>query len=114
MGFYGLLPALKPTAKYSTTTRTLILTASGKAEEATSSIGFTQHNLPGGLKFDFGGWTGPVTGKYFEYTRTSVFSIELPNPVTLSDTVRLPFPNKAPFFNCKTDSTLPGHHRLIH
>ena len=91
MGFYGLQPALKPTATYSTTTHTLVLTASGKAEDVTSSIGFTEQNFPGGLKFDLGGWTGPVTGKYFQYTRSSVFSIELPNPVTPSDTVRMPF-----------------------
>jgi len=41
MGFYGLLPALKPTAIYYKVTGQLVLTASGTAEEATTNIGFT-------------------------------------------------------------------------
>ncbi|KUJ12360.1 uncharacterized protein LY89DRAFT_785737 [Mollisia scopiformis] len=83
MGFYGLMPADKLSAVYNSKTKILTLTGSGKhAQESTTSIGFTQQTLYGGMLFDFGGWTGPLIDPptYFDYTRSSHIPMVLPNP----------------------------------
>ena len=81
MGFYNLIPASKLSAQYSITEKKLILTAEGVVREATTGIEFKQAQFFGGLKFELGGWTGPLTGKSSPYKHTQVFQISLPSPV---------------------------------
>ena len=90
MGFYNLISASKLSAVYDSMNKQLILSAQGKVREFTSGISFQQDkNFVGGLKFDLGGWTGPITGKTTPYHHVQKFSISLPSPVVNSDYVTI-------------------------
>ncbi|KAF6832153.1 hypothetical protein CMUS01_07052 [Colletotrichum musicola] len=76
-----LIPADKITAFYNNETKTLKLSAQGKAVPITRDIHFKRIRTIGGLRFQLLGWVGPVTRGDSPYTADSYFNIELPSRV---------------------------------
>ncbi|KAI4125673.1 MAG: hypothetical protein LQ347_005282, partial [Umbilicaria vellea] len=89
MGFFGLIPASELAASYNVRTRKLTLYAAGDVHEHTRAIAFHRAPLMGGLEFTLDGWSGPFTSRTIHYTHSQDFDIQLPNPITPSNTVTI-------------------------
>jgi hypothetical protein len=74
MGFLGLIPADKLAASYDSKARKLKLYAEGAVKNYTGGVHFNRLPLPGVLKFELEGWTGPVSQGSSPYTYEQEFS----------------------------------------
>ncbi len=86
MGFYNLISASKLSAIYDGIQNNLILYAEGEVQNYTTGIAFNRdQHFVGGLKFDLGGWTGPLASPPSSRHYSHSQRIDVPLPKT--DTV---------------------------